>query len=324
MTEIELIFIIIISFIYYLIKNPNKYNKLMNNIDHFINNVKNINNFDSAKKIKRSVESPNPTGENIDSKVSSTNITNIESWRDMAFVGNKNPGNYHKPSEIYSRKNLPIYYPISTPLEDNYHNYLNSISSPKLSMLRSIMHKVELYSNQGIKPIIFNYAERPIEIKKPDPNRIKVLADTIINLINKFGDTHLKTEMISTNNVIHEETDQESRICFDLKIKFYYADYEKMGQQTKFATLHTGSRDKKNHPQYDIIYIQPEFVFQKMYNKLPEDQFFDKNIKADFRAYLSKLIIIGSENMGFLAGPESKRGVYGLRRSKNNSRFHKM
>ena len=306
MTDIELIFIIIISFIFYLIKNPNKYNKMMDNIDTFINKASNINNFNPHQKIKKSVESPNPTGEHIETKVSSSNI---EPWRDMAFIGNKNPANYHKPSNIYSRKNLPIYYPISTPLEDNYNNYLNSITSPKLSMLRSIMHKVELYSNQGIKPIIFNYAERPVEIKKSDPDRIKVLADTIITLINKFGDTHLKVEYLSTQNNIHEETDQESRIAFDLKIKLFYADYEKLG--------------KKNQSQYDIIYLQPEFVFQKIYNnKLPEDQFFDKNIKADFKAYLSKLIIIGSENMGFLAGPETKKSSYGLRQRIYTERKH--
>ena len=306
MTEIELIFIIIICFIFYLIKNPNKYNKMMDNIDTFMNKVSNINNFNPPQKTKRSVESPNPTGEHIESKVSSANV---EPWRDMAFIGNKNPANYHKPSNIYSRKSLPVYYPISTPLEDNYNNYLNSISSPKLSMLRSVMHKVELYSNQGIKPIIFNYAERPFQTKKADPQRIKVLADTIIKLINNFSDSYFKVEYLSTQNAIHEETDEESRIAFDLKIKLFYVDYEKLG--------------KKNQSQYDIIYIQPEFIFQKIYNdKLPEDQFFDQKIKADFRAYLSKLIIIGSENMGFLAGPEPKRGSRNRRQKTYAERKH--
>lgn len=222
-----------------------------------------------------------------------------ENWRDLPFIGNKDTITYHVPNtQNYSRKNLPIYYPISSPLEDSYDNYLNSISSPKLSLLRNILRKVEIYTNQDTKPIIFNYAERPIEIKNPDKKRIKVLADTVINLINQFADPILHVEFIKTLNEIHEETDVQSRIGFDLKMKLYYADSEKMG---------------KDLPKYDIIYIQPEFIFEKFYKVLPEDQFFVSNQKTDFRAFLSKLIIIGSENLGFLGGRFGDRKRYGIR-----------
>lgn len=222
-----------------------------------------------------------------------------ENWRDLPFIGNKDTITYHNPNtQNYSRKNLPIYYPISSPLEDSYDNYLNSISSPKLSLLRNILRKVEIYTNQETKPIIFNYAERPIEIKNPNKTHIKVLANTVINLINQFADPILHVEFMKTLNEIHEETDVQSRIGFDLKVKLYYADSEKMG---------------KDLPKYDIIYIQPEFIFEKFYKVLPEDQFFVSNQKTDFRAFLSKLIIIGSENLGFLGGRFGNRKHYGIR-----------
>jgi hypothetical protein len=247
---IKIIFILILSIILYLAKNNKKYDEIM----------------DKIFKV-------------------------TEGWRDMEYVGNKDIITYHRPlKQHYSKKSQAIYYPISSPLEDNYFNYLNSISSPKLSFFRNILYKVESYTNQGSQPIIFNYAERPITIKKTDKQKVKTLSDTVVNMINKFANPMLKIEYVGTSNEVHEETDVQSRINFDLKIKLYYADSEKMG--------------KKVTP--DILYIQPEFIFEKQYDVLPEDQFFDKNKPEKFRAYLSKLIVIGSENMGFLAGRYSK------------------
>jgi hypothetical protein len=218
-------------------------------------------------------------------------VKKIENWRDLPFIGNNNPATYHKQvNNNFSQKNLPIYYPISTPLEDNYFNYLNSISSSKLSMLRNIIDKVIIYSNQNIKPIIFNYAEQPIEIKQADPRTIKILVDTVINLINNLGKQYLRLEYISTSNEIHEETETHSRIVFDIKVKFFYADYEQLG--------------KKIDP--DIIFIQPEFLFEKIYKVLPEDNFFNPKKILNYNSYMSNLIIIGSENFGFLSGKFNK------------------
>ena len=210
----------------------------------------------------------------------------------MPFIGNKDVVTYHRAPQNVSRKSLPIYYPISSPLEDNYFNYLSSISSPKLSMLRNIMRSVEVYTNQGIAPIIFNYAERPIEQKQININRINILAKTVLDLINKFAGSTLRVELIKTLNEIHEETELQSKINFDMKIKLFYYDAEKLGKTSK--------------PEYDILYIQPEFIFEKKFNLLPEDDFFNKNKltnkKIDFRVFLSKLMVIGSEHMGFLGG----------------------
>jgi len=223
---IRIVIIILIFVILYLIVNRIKYDDIINKIKMRFN-IKN-------KNIR-------------------------ENWRDQPFIGNKDTNTYHRPNLNYSSKSLPIYYPISSPLEDNYFDYLNSISSPKLSLLRNILRKVEIYTNQGQAPIIYNYAERPIDIKSPDKNNIKTLADTVINLINKFADPLIKVELDKTINELHEETDQQSKINFDMKIRMYYADSEKLGKTVK--------------PEYDIIYIQPEFIFEKHYKTLPEDEF---------------------------------------------------
>lgn len=215
---------------------------------------------------------------------------NKEDWRDISFGGNKNPATYQKLSnQIYSTKNLPIYYPISTPLEDTYFNYLGSLSSPKLSMLRNVLNKVIISSNQDTEPLIFNYAERPIDIKKHNPKTIITLTNTIINLINKFGYPIIKVKFISTLNELHEETDQQSRIVFDLKVEVFYRDSEELGKEVK--------------PYY--IYIQPEFIFEKKYI-LDEDLFFNKNNKIEYKSYLSKLILVGSDSFGFLGGRYDK------------------
>ena len=245
---------------------------------------------------KFSVESPLPDGEMIETSKSVKKENFQENWRDLPFIGNKDIVTYNNVNPLnYSRKNLPIYYPISSPLEDTYFNYLNSISSPKLSLFRSILRKVELQTNENKRPIVFNYAERPIEIKKVDKNTIKTLSKTVTDLINQFGKPIMKVSELKTLNEVHEETDQQSRIGFDIKLKLFYEDSENLGKSLK--------------QKYDILFIQPEFIFEKTYNVLPEDQFFkkDKSLKQDFSAYLSKLIVIGSEHLGFLGGRYSNK-----------------
>jgi hypothetical protein len=234
-----------------------------------------------------------------------------EEWRDLPFIGTKDMATYNPQQQNYSRKSLPVYYPISSPLEDDYFNYTNSMTSPKLSMLRNVLREVEVYTNQGLKPLMFNYAERPFTNKKPDLKKIGVLSKTVIDLINQYGDPFIKVKLDGVLNEIHEETDEQSRIGFDMKLKVLYNDSEMMGKRQKL---------------YDV-YIQPEFLFEKNYNMLPEDQFFidvygqpgssllrsgvvgsgskalaKDNSKVDFKAFLSKLIVIGSAHTGFLSG----------------------
>jgi hypothetical protein len=257
MAQNNLIFCLICGLTIYFILNPKKYYKIINII---------------KDKFTQQTISPNQN--------------KIENWRDLAFK-NQNTITYNKLNDLnLSRNNLPVYYPISSPLEDNYFNYLNSISSPKLSMVRSLLLKVLSHSNQDSEPIIFNNADRPISIKKINLEQIKVLAKTIIDSINKFADNYLMVESIQTQNEIHEETDTQSRINFDIKIKLFYNDLNSKFDKTK----------------YDIIYIQSEFIFEKIYPALPEDQFFKADITVGFRAFLSKLIIIGANNNGMLAG----------------------
>lgn len=293
MSNTKLIFFAFIFIIIYLIKNPNKYNYIMNIIQRF-NLIKQINkntlitNKTSASNRSVGVESPTPPTEfNHINK----NKNNIEEWRDLPY-GNKDIVTYHRQNDQnISRKNLPIYYPISSPLEDNYFNYLNSVSSPKLSLLRNILRSVEVYTNQGLQPIIFNYAERPIDVKKIDFAKINTLAKTVVDLINKFAGSTLRVEIAGTQNEVHEETEEQSKINFDMKIKLFYFDVEKLG--------------KSSNSEYEILYIQPEFIFEKKFNILAEDQFFlhkNKNKKVDFKVFLSKLIIVGSEHLGFLGG----------------------
>ena len=147
----------------------------------------------------------------------------IEKWRDLPYIGNKDLVTYNKlNTEAYSRKNLPVYYPISSPLEDNYFSNINSITSPKLSLFRNVLRQVYLLTNQSIEPIIFNYVNRPIEQKKKNPNRIKTLANMIINLINKFGDPLLQVKLVQTQNEAHEQTEEQSKIIENLFGKYRY------------------------------------------------------------------------------------------------------
>lgn len=296
-SDTQLIILIIFGCIIYFAKNPNQYDK-------FIYWIETTFSFKKPKPVKMKLMTPkfdlsNTTHANmINSNTTNSNIPTVEKWRDLPFVGTSTNGTYHMQdsnSTNISRKNLPIYYPISSPMEDTYFNYLNSVTSPKLSMLRNIMRKVELYTNQGIKPIIFNNAERPIEIKSNNLKRIQVLANIIIELINEFGKSSLQVKQLDIQNPIHEETDEQSRIEFDVKLQLLYSNSEHMGKISK----------------PDIVIIQSEFIFEKNYSILPEDDFFIDNKKIEFRAYLSKLIVVGSEHVGFLGGRfGAKSGKY--------------
>jgi hypothetical protein len=268
MLNTQIILLIFLSTILYFKLNPKEYHKIYNKLNKLLTNNKLTNN-----KL-------------TNNKLTNNKLDQIETWRDLPFVGTKDTVKYNINSTDPSRNNPSIYYPISTPLEDNYYDYINSISSPKLSMLRSIMRRVELHSNQGSQPIIFNYSDRPVELKQSNKQKINVLANTIIDSINEFGKPMLKVELLEIQNDINEETETQSRMCFDMKIKLYYMDSEQMGKNLTF----------------DILYMQPEFIFEKYFETLIEDQFFDKSQSYNFKAFLSKLIIIGSEHAGFLPG----------------------
>ena len=216
-----------------------------------------------------------------------TNKEQLENWRDLPFFGNKDLiTNNRINTENYSRNNLPVYYPISSPLEDDYFNNINSITSPKLSMLRNVLNQVYIFTNQSVEPIKFNFVNRPIEQSEVDPIIIKKMANMIIDLINKFGDPLLKVKFIQTENEISEQTTEQNRINFDIKLELSYADSENLGI----------------YIQPDIIYIQAEYIFEKIYN----DQYYSNNplqtnTKVDFKTYLLKLIVIGAIHDGFLS-----------------------
>ena len=219
----------------------------------------------------------------------------IEKWRDLPYIGNKDLTTYNRlNTEDYSRKNLPVYYPISSPLEDNYFNHINSITSPKLSMFRNVLRQVYLLTNQSTEPITFNYINRPIEETKVDVKQIKTLAEMIINLINKFGKPILKVKLLKTENEVSEQTEEQRRVNFDIKLELYYADSENLGRNVK----------------PDKLYIQAEFIFEKKYN----DQFYLNNPqmpqKIDFKTYLLKLIVIGAANDGFIGGRYKEKKMH--------------
>ena len=225
---------------------------------------------------------------------------NIENYRDLPFIGNKDLTTYNRlNTEAYSRKNLPVYYPISSPLEDNYFNHINSITSPKLSMFRNVLNQVYLFTNQSVQPMTFNYTDRPIEQTTVDKQKVMQLANMIIDLINKFGDPLLKVKFIQTENEVTEQTEEQSRINFDIKLELNYADSENLGR----------------NPQPDIMYIQIEYVFEKVYN----DQFYSNNPQApnqaprpkiDFKTYLLKLIVIGAAHDGFIGGRYKENKIH--------------
>lgn len=303
-TKDQIIMLVLIIFIFYLGKYPNEYYIIWQQFETFFGMTK-------PEPAKMKIVSANIRDDFSDHLIgynknehksepkpkskTKAKSSNVETWKDLAFVGTNTNANYHQQYQSnISRKNLPIYYPISSPLDDSYFNYLNSISSPKLSTFRNVLRKVEIFTNQGQKTIIFNYAEQPTNIIKIDPIRIRTLANTICNLINQNAKSLLQVKFIETSNEIHEETEEQSRINFDLKLELSYADSEKLG----FLQ------------QPDIILIQSEFIFDKIYCVLPEDNFFNDNKKIEFKAYLSKLIVIGAEHMGFLGGRFDKKFPY--------------
>jgi hypothetical protein len=174
---------------------------------------------------------------------------NKEELRYFNFSGNRNQTTYQKLSnQIYSRNNVPIYYLISTLLEDIYLNNLNSLSSRKLYILKNVLDKVIVSNNQDIEPLIFDYVKRPIEIKKHNSKTINTLTDTIIDLINKYGYPIIKVKYNSILNELHEETDKQIRIVFDIKVEVFHTDSEELEKLKSY-----------------YIYIQPEYIFEKKY-----------------------------------------------------------
>jgi len=221
----------------------------------------------------------------------------VEQWKDLPFNGLKDITTYNNINTAsYSRKNLPIYYPISSPLENNYSDNINLTSSAKLSLFRNILRQVYLLINQSTNPIIFNYVNRPIEQKTIDPIKIKTLSNMIISLINKFGNPIIMVKFINTQNEIHEETTEQSRIIFDTKLNLSYTDSENLGKKIK----------------PDLLVIQSEFIFEKINKISDEDQFFNKSkiTDSDFKIYLSKIIVIGSEHDGFLSGRYQENKIH--------------
>jgi hypothetical protein len=222
----------------------------------------------------------------------------IESYRDIPYLSNKDLITYNRNNrQYYSRKNLPIYYPISSPLEDNYFNHINSITSPKLSLFRNILRQVYILTNQDIQPIIFNNTNRPIEQKQINKQQINKLSSMIVDLINKFGSPILSVRQLQISNELQEETEYQSRINFDIKLDLTYNDSTTMGKQTK--------------PEQ--IFIQAEFIFEKT-DKLPNENLFNinknKNIKIDFKSYLSSLIVIGASHNGFIGGRYKENKIH--------------
>jgi hypothetical protein len=199
----------------------------------------------------------------------------IENWLELPYVGNKYINNY------VLNNNYPINLPSDT-------KYFNNIDNYKLSILKNTLNKILLESNNN-KNIIFNVANQPVENIDIDNNKIKILTNLIIKLINN----NIKIELIETLNINHKETDKQSKIYFIIKIKYYYDDYSKFYKKLNF----------------DIIYIECEFIFEKNYDILPEEQFFNKNIIANYSTFISKLYIVGDENYGFLTGRTNNKNI---------------
>jgi hypothetical protein len=177
----------------------------------------------------------------------------IENWLDLPFIGNKYIDNY--PINLLSDK-----------------KYSNNIDHHKLFILNKILNKILLESNN--KNIIFNISNQPIQNIDIDNNKIKILSDLIIKLIN--NNNNVKIELIEILNIDHKEIDSQSKINFIIKIKYYYDNYENFYKNLNF----------------DIILIECEFIFEKKYDILPEDQFFNKNIISNYSTFISKLHII--------------------------------
>lgn len=200
----------------------------------------------------------------------------VEKWRDLPFIC------YHniKTHNIQSDPRNQI-YPISLSIDEKEKE---SKYDSLFSALMNSITKIKQYINQNKKPIVFNYAERPIILKKINNQRIKVLVDMIIDLLNQFS-VNFTVKYIGTSDEKHEETDNEiqSRISFNSKIMILYNGLEK------------------------TVDIYSEFIFEKISDLLPEDQFFkDKQNKTDFIIYMSKMDVLNVEVYDYLAGMKTK------------------
>lgn len=200
----------------------------------------------------------------------------VEKWRDLPFIG------YHniKTHKIKSNPENQI-YPISLSIDEKEKE---SKYDSLFSALMNSITKIKQYVNQNKKPIVFNYAERPIILKKINNQRIKVLVDMIIDFLNQFS-VNFTVKYIGTSDEKHEETDNEiqSRISFNSKIMILYNGLEK------------------------TVDIYSEFIFEKISDLLPEEQFFkDKQNKTDFILYMSKMDVLNVEVYDYLAGMKSK------------------
>ena len=199
---------------------------------------------------------------------------NIENWLELPYVGNKYINNY------VLNNNYPIDLPSDT-------KYFNNIDNYKLSILKNTLNKILLESNND-KNIIFNIANQPVQNIDIDNNKIKTLSELIIKLMNN----NIKIELIDTLNINHKETDKQSQIYFIIKIKYFFDDYSKFYKKLN----------------YDIIYIECEFIFEKNYDILPEDQFFNKNIISNYSTFISKLQLVG-DNTYSLTGRTNNKNI---------------
>lgn len=202
----------------------------------------------------------------------------VERWRDLPFIGYHNVKTHNIQSDPKKR-----IYPISLSIDDKEKE---SKYDSLFSALMNTITKIKLYVNQNKRPIVFNYAERPITLKKIDNQRIKVLVDMIIDLLNQYS-VNFKVKYVGTSDEKHEETENEnqSRISFNTKIRISYNGLDK------------------------IINIHSEFIFEKVLDLLPEEQFFiNKQNKTDFILYMSKLDVLNSdiEVYDYLAGMKTK------------------
>jgi hypothetical protein len=199
---------------------------------------------------------------------------NIENWLELPYIGNKYINKY------MSNNNYSIDLPYNT-------SYFNNIDNYKLSILKNTLYKILLESNND-KNIIFNIANQPVQNIDIDNNKIKTLSELIIKLINN----NIKIELIDILNTIHKETDKQSQIYFIIKIKYFFDDYSKFYKKLN----------------YDIIYIECEFIFEKNYDILPEDQFFNKNIISNYSTFISKLQLVG-DNTYSLTGRTNNKNI---------------
>lgn len=208
-----------------------------------------------------------------------------EHWRDMAFdSSNYITNDISTPAYLnYSKNNLPPFYQINQTCQNSTH------------FLNLIIAKIIVNINGQNKLMKFNCAERPIIAKSFDPNKIKILANSIINLINEFADNYIKVAFVKTLNESHYETEEQSKIGFSMVIKMYDRDLEKMGESVSYDKSYFTNKINNIKPKskYDLVVLDVEFVFVKLVELLDEHTFFDKttNPKNNYKMFLSKFVI---------------------------------